>query len=245
MARLFDDAASQYLEYGGAVVTDYPFSVAIWFYSDSTAKQTLFWVGDKDAPDNYFEMQLSGETSGTVAATARGNDIEQHANTSSTYSTNTWHHTAAVFTDATDRAAFLDGGNKGTDNVDTTPSGLDRSTIGRSADSTPSDYMSGRIAEVGVWNVALTDAEVAILARGYSPLFVRPQNLVAYWPLIRDEDQDRVGGYDMTAYNTPTIAAHPRVLYPAPPMAIAAPVAAPAIRIPRYGFTNFQVPGIV
>ena len=54
-----------------------------------------------------------------------------------------------------------------------------------------------------------------MLARGYSPLFVRPQNLVAYWPLIRDEDQDRVGGYDMAAYNTPSVAAHPPIIYSA------------------------------
>jgi hypothetical protein len=56
-----------------------------------------------------------------------------------------------------------------------------------------------------------------MLAAGFSPLFVRPQSLVAYWPLIRDNDNDIVGGYDMTAYNTPTVAAHPPVIYPVSP----------------------------
>lgn len=43
--------------------------------------------------------------------------------------------------------------------------------------------MEGDISEVGYWNVALTDADVAVLAKGVSPLLVRPEGLVAYWSL--------------------------------------------------------------
>ena len=77
--------------------------------------------------------------------------------------------------------------------------------------------MDGRIAEAAIWNVELTDAEVAILGKGFSPPFIRPESLVFYAPLIRDEDDDRVGGLSLTAYNTPTIASHPPIIYPAPP----------------------------
>jgi hypothetical protein len=81
--------------------------------------------------------------------------------------------------------------------------------------------MSGSIAEAAIWNVALTDAKVAILAAGFSPLFVDPQSLVAYWPLVRDTDDDVVGGYDMTAYNTPTVASHPpKIFYPVSPHSV-------------------------
>jgi hypothetical protein len=38
---------------------------------------------------------------------------------------------------------------------------------------------------------------------------------VAYWPLIRDTDDDIVGGYSLTANGGPTIAVHPPVLYAA------------------------------
>jgi len=84
------------------------------------------------------------------------------------------------------------------------------------------------LAEAGLWDAALTDAEVAILGVGYSPLFVRPQSLVAYWPLVRDA-KDRVGGYDLTAGGGPVVAAHPRIIYPSPqfvPRKIAAAAAA-------------------
>ncbi len=45
-------------------------------------------------------------------------------------------------------------------------------------------YMSDSSVEEANWNVALTDAEVAALASGVSPLLVRPENLVRYRPLI-------------------------------------------------------------
>ena len=77
-------------------------------------------------------------------------------------------------------------------------------------------YTDSIIAEAAVWNVDLTDAEVAILAAGYSPLFVRPQFLVAYWSLFGDSspEPDIIGGYDMTLNNGPTQATHPIIHYP-------------------------------
>lgn len=36
-----------------------------------------------------------------------------------------------------------------------------------------------------IWDVALSDAEVALLSRGASPMLVRPEALVEYWPMIR------------------------------------------------------------
>jgi len=119
-----------------------------------------------------------------------------------------------VWAATNDRRSYIDGASKGTNTTNVVVSnssllvGCDYGWAAREA------YFSGSIAEVGVWNVALTDAEAAILAKGYSPLLIRPQSLVAYYPLIRDTDDDIVGGYSMTPINAPTIAAHPRVLYP-------------------------------
>jgi hypothetical protein len=59
-----------------------------------------------------------------------------------------------------------------------------------------------------VWNAALTDAEVAILATGFSPKKVRPQSLVFYAPLVR-EVRDLVGGVALSDTGT-TVADHPR-----------------------------------
>ena len=70
--------------------------------------------------------------------------------------------------------------------------------------------MDGRIAEVGIWNAALTQPEIASLANGMTCDKVRPQSLVFYAPLIRTL-QDLKGGLTITNNNTATVADHPRV----------------------------------
>ncbi len=71
-------------------------------------------------------------------------------------------------------------------------------------------YFDGDIAEVGIWNVALTAAEIASLADGFTCDRVRPQSLVFYAPLIRDL-HDIARGLAITNNNTATVANHPRV----------------------------------
>ena len=60
MARLFDDAQSEYLEIDSAVVS-LPFSVSCWFYTDTIAiYETLFFMGDKDDATEYYCLRASG-----------------------------------------------------------------------------------------------------------------------------------------------------------------------------------------
>lgn len=53
--------------------------------------------------------------------------------------------------------------------------------IGR--DGAGTQQLDGRVAHATVWNAALTDNEVLMLAQGYHPLTIRPGNLAGYWPL--------------------------------------------------------------
>lgn len=217
MARAFDDGSSQHLELDSPPITAAPFTISAWINSDElTTNQTCIFIGDKDVADNFWALRLSGATGGDPVSFFALDGTTVSAATSSGYSADTDHHICAVETAADDRAVFIDGGSKGTNATSVTPAGADRVAIGRSGDSTPGFYMSGNISEVAIWNVALSDAEVALLAKGFSPLFIQPHNLVAYWPLIRDDDNDRIGGFDLTAINTPTVATHPPlIVYPA------------------------------
>jgi hypothetical protein len=70
--------------------------------------------------------------------------------------------------------------------------------------------MTGDIADVGVWSVALTADEIKSLAAGMTCDKVRPQSLVFYAPLVRDL-VDVKGGLTITNNNTATVANHPRV----------------------------------
>ena len=72
--------------------------------------------------------------------------------------------------------------------------------------------MNGLIAEVGIWNAALTAEEVASLAKGMTCYKVRPQSLVFYAPLVRDLT-DQKGGLTITNNGGATVANHPRI-YP-------------------------------
>lgn len=220
MARLFDDAASEYLEISQAVVSVHPLTIACWFRSDDiTVGQILMAIHSDDYPGaDFWSLACSGDASGDPVSAISGVSLTAFstAETTTGYSANTWHHACGVFSANNSRAAYIDGGSKGTNSIARNVSGVDTTNIGAFNITGVGTFsaMSGRIAEAGIWNAALTDAEVAVLAAGYSPLFVRPQNLIAYWPLIREEDQDRVGGYNLTAYNTPGVSNHPRIFYP-------------------------------
>jgi hypothetical protein len=226
MARLFDDASTEYLENSNAVVSGPPFTIACWSYIDAAldAHQTFLGVFDGDSNNYYY---VKHNKNGGPALMVYNGSTSGNSFSSGSHSLETWHHNCAVARAANDRSIFLDGGNEGINTTSVSPSGMDRTTMaGAYWGGTISSYMSGRIAEAAIWDVALTDAEVAVLATGVPPYFVQPDNLVAYWPLLRT-DQDLVGGYDMTAYNTPSWADHPqKVWYPTGPNGLYLPAAA-------------------
>ena len=87
---------------------------------------------------------------------------------------------------------------------------LNRTSIGALLRGSPALYLNGDIAEVGIWNAALTAAEIASLSKGMTCDKIRPQNLVFYAPLVRDLI-DAKGGLTITNNNGATVANHPRV----------------------------------
>jgi len=229
VARQFDDGSSQYLIRSSAVVTAAPWTIAAWFNTDDgTSDQGIFAICDTSAWQ-WSMLYARGTASRTVAVSNTAGIFA----TTGTYSADAWHHACHVETSSTSRAVYLDGGGKGTNTSSTAPTGIDNATVGcRALGNGVYNYFSGAIAEAAIWNAALTDAEVAILAQGYSPLFVRPESLVGYWPLIRDTDDDIVGGYSMTPTNAPTVAPHPRIIYPAPSLFYPPATAAGGVLVP-------------
>jgi len=212
VARFFDDASSQYLERASAPVDAAPLTIAAWCYvDDSSAIHGIISLNSGVLTESFFIVSRTDRKLRAYTYTAAGG---YSAETTTTFTDNTWFHACGVFAASDSRAAYINGGGKGTNATNVVPAGINTTTVGDAGSGTI--YFSGAIAEAAIWNVALTDDEVAMLAKGFSPLFIRPQNLVAYWPLVR-ADQDVVGGYDLTPVNSPTIAAHPpQILRPAP-----------------------------
>lgn len=241
MAALFNDANTQFFEVDSAPVLTTPLTMACWFTADTIALGlTLVALVDKDLATQWFYLLAQGNITGDpIAASARqGATIGRADSTTGYAGDGTWQHAAAVFATTTSRTAYLDGGSAGSNTTLVDPANIDRISVGRLGDSSPSNYHSGDIAEVAVWDTNLTAAEITELSKRISPLAVRPQNLVYYDPIIRpdsaDDIHDIVGGLTLVGQGgtgTPVASAHPSInrLAGAKIATPGAAVAAPAV----------------
>ena len=215
MAREFTASSSEYLEVSSSPVTAWPITFGcFWRPANITTQSEYFYIGEGAASATWIALGSRSDGS-DFRARYRWATSEHFYVWGGILTANTWHHTVARISANDDHDIFTDGSKVDGSLNKTVPPNLDTITFGRLGDLSPSNYADGAVAEAFIYNVALTDDEIAALSAGYSPLFIRPQSLQAYWPLIRDGDKDRLGGYDLTAFNTPTILEQPPVIYPA------------------------------
>jgi hypothetical protein len=186
-------------------------------------------LADASSHVDIYQLTIRGNQAGNpLSAQSRDSSGSTFANTTIGYSDTTWHHACGVWLSGSAQKIWLNGGNQGTASGTKSPSGIDHVSMGGTTDLSPGNYMDGLIAEAAIWDAELNAAEIAILAKGFSPLFVRPQSLVMYWPLVKEsvpenEDIDKVGGYDLVDYNEPGGGVHPRVLQPTPLFVVGPP----------------------
>ena len=215
MARLFN-GTNDSIEGASAPVTSYPLTIACWVNPSVLTAGVLISVGISGGSDR-FQIYIDSANSKRVATliSASGSTVETYV--SGTYSTGSWFHAASVFTSSSARSAYYNGilGTGGfPSGTPLTPSGLNRINIGARYNTTLGGYASGSIAEVGVWNVALTADEIASLAKGFPCRLVRPSALQFYSRLVRNV-QDLRGGVALSELGTgTTVSDHPRIIYP-------------------------------
>jgi hypothetical protein len=219
MARSNTGSTSNYLEFAGAALTGAPCTLAAWVYPGNvTSEMHVIGLTTTGGDNGFLLLTIDGSQPGDPVAAYSGGSAYPQALTTAGFVANTWQHVAAVFTSASSRAAFLDGGNKGTNGTTSNPIGtIARTTVGLYRGGSTGGPFDGRIAEVGVWDVALSDEEVASLAKGFSPRLVRPGSLVGYYPLIGryspELDFGNGGGRPLTITGTMAQADHCRVFY--------------------------------
>lgn len=217
MAYTFSRAAIRYLR-TTAPVTATPLTISAWSYPTAapggyTPRCSLITLEDS-ATDNRFELSwnsfANNRAVATVSGPVPGGGVTSGTAVSGAVTLNTWQHLAAVFVGRFERYAYFNGlvSAPGTNGL--VPAGIDRLLIGTSTPGTTDSQHIGRIAEVGIWNAALTSAEIISLYAGMSPELVRPQSLVFYAPLIRDL-HDKVGGRVITNVNSASISDHSRI----------------------------------
>ena len=202
-----------------------PYTVNIWFNADDVnGQQCLFGTFDSSTTSERHMLVIEH-----IGSTAAGDEIAcvssnaaawSAAFTTTQHVASTWQMATGVWGSDTDRRAFLDGGGKGTDATESILAGTqDTTAIGMMRDSTPNWAFDGQLAECAIWNVALTDAEIAMLYQGGTamhPGMIRPSALIHYWPIygITDPEMDLVGGKGLALAATPLKAEHPQVYRP-------------------------------
>lgn len=136
------------------------------------------------------------------------------ANIPFTATTNTWNHFAASTESAsTNDFKIYANGTQGTNQItgNNLTSAITNAIVpqinGRNGANNLGTFSA---SEVGIWNAALTAAEIASLAKGMTCDKVRPQSLVFYAPLVRNL-QDARGGLAITNNGGATVTTHPRV----------------------------------
>jgi hypothetical protein len=138
----------------------------------------------------YLRLRIGGDGSlgheNRISVGARLNSgiSEWAVNTGDELLFNIWQPFAGVFVLNSERHAYLEGGNKGTNLVSVIPTGLNVTYFGRAQNTSPDTdrNLNGRLAGVCIWNIALSDVQIAMHASGISPLSIEPANIVAYYP---------------------------------------------------------------
>lgn len=167
------------------LLTAYPFSLVCWYKIVSSTPNfdcpISIGKGSGGGTDATYFMMI--DTAGKVNANCRINTTETGTAVSTVGSTdNNWHHAAIVYNSATDRRAYFDGGNKGTNtsSADPGPANINLLMIGNKLNASGTvgnSVRNMRVMGAALYNIALADADVAALfqsaAKGSSPLKVQ------------------------------------------------------------------------
>lgn len=205
MAIQFTASSSEGLKSAQSAVTAAPFTWSLWFYPDSSSSvmAPLTMMPDGHANDRY---QIKLKTNNQAEYHIRSSGSNENSTTSNTFSDTAWNHVAVIETAADDHKIILNGdtGDQGTNTDSKTVSGVDSFALGYRPKDTPDHYFDGRLAEVGIWNVALNAGELAALADGISCYQIRPSSLKLYTPGV-SSTQELIQPYSWTVAGSPSI----------------------------------------
>jgi hypothetical protein len=180
LARLFDGVDDQILVNYYSAMQVSECTIVFWARrTANTGQETIF--GSNLSPGTY-SLRSSG---GTVQFGIYDGSWEWK-NGADAISQNAWHGIGCTRTTAKLCKLFYDGvldSSGGTTGTKAIPAVNSSSYIGRTPTGYGAQTFTGRIAEVALWNVAMSDDEVNALTFGAHPLRFRPTNLIFYFPL--------------------------------------------------------------
>lgn len=214
MAYDFTLSSFQSLSGSNTFATGAPLTVAGWVNRKvvpASAQQVVVALSNiTSGSTNFFNLGSTQNGGINFIANVNGTAYSAFSETSP-YGANTWNHLCGVARATNNRESYVNGTFRTNNFTNAVPIGINSIQIGaRWGNTSNGQFMNGRLAEIGVWNIDLTSQEVASLAKGIACNKIRPQNLVFYAPLISNF-QDLKGGRTLTPINNPTIFSHTRV----------------------------------
>lgn len=194
------------------------FTVSLWFRLADVVNNHCLIRMEHTGTNERFRLEARGDVAGDpVRFTSQVGGVDYAVNTPTGYSANAWHHVLAILLRNTSELFIsLDGAAPtGVGSVKVPTTALSYFQV--SGDNAFIPAAIGSIADVALWPWHVWDGGVgsekgsASLAKGFSPMRAQPKGILGYWPLVR-ELVDRRGGHTLTAYNSPTVSDHPRVI---------------------------------
>lgn len=209
MSISFNGSSSK-LEWSGAIVSGYPYSMFCWVKPSSAAVSQMVIGSAGTTNGNEDTIYSDGAGPGKMRAFSRIEAGSVAASSTTSISTS-WQPALAVFTNGNSRTIYYAGGAAVTDTTScsTFSSAHQRVVVGTRA-RLDSLWFNGDIAEVAFWSSSLTQTDFDALAAGARPDGVASSSLVEYWNL-KTQASSQIGknGRVLTASNTSQGSTHP------------------------------------
>lgn len=200
-------------------LSTYPCTISAWYKpSNNTSNHSVVYLGST-ADNRRFLLYRTGSGGGNVArasaaADTTGTSVDAIGTTPIT-NTARWYHLVAVFESSSARRIYVNGGLEGSTNGACVTTSLNRYAIGARGAPAPTwgVFASASIAEVAVWNSALSAGDISRLTTGENPRTVAPASRVSYVPLWTGQSPELdLDASTMTITGTATFSAdHPPV----------------------------------
>ena len=238
-----DSGTDDYLNKSVAIFSGhtYPLAFTAWVRPDDQGAQHA--VASDSGSGTSKQVRIGATSGGKFQMGMRGGT----ATTSGAHYSNsntTWFHLTGLFIASNNIKLYVNGSLDGENTVDNNPisdfADSDTFYIGTgvlSGTNITTRTWEGGLAEVAAYAAELSAGEIAALAKGFSPLLVRPSALVGYWPLggpYAPTTIDPVGSNTLTANGGASAESHPKIIYPMPPPAVMVAAGGQAARAMHY-----------
>lgn len=172
-------------------------------------------VGGSQNPHEQVSWDGSGSDAGAHYHRRAGGAYVKASMTPANMTANAWHSVLTTF-DGVNVRGFLDGVADGV-SAGSAASAVSQvyvdilNSITFPGVDGGAKFNTGMVAELAIWNVMLTAAEIASLSKGFRAPMIRPQSLQFYAPLVRGL-QDHKGARTMALQaGSEALFDHPRV----------------------------------